>query len=301
MAQAGQSKLSIVVIFYNMTREASRTLYTLSTKYQRDVRTDDYDIIAIDNGSSTPLGQDFVKSFGPNFDYNYFETESVSPVGAINFGARHAKGEYVAIIVDGARMVTPGLIRQTLDALDAFPNPFVCSLAWHLGPDVQNKSMLDGYNQATEDSMLASINWRDNGYSLFEVSTLAQSSNMRLGGGMPRECSWFAMERSAFLDMNGYDERFQTPGGGLVNHEFLERLAANTKIEPVVLQSEGTFHQFHGGVATNVGLKEHPWAQFAQEYESLFGRSFKRVDTPKPHYWGDIPPEAKKFKSAALN
>ena len=114
-----------------MCREAERTLFTLSTAYQADVSNDDYEVIAIDNGSDQPLDSFFVQEFGPNFKYHFLKTDSVSPASAVNFGVDRAAGEFVAVIVDGARMVTPGLIRESLRALQTFPHPFVCALGWH--------------------------------------------------------------------------------------------------------------------------------------------------------------------------
>lgn len=292
---ATRPRLTIVVVFHNMRREAERTLYTLSTNYQVDVSSDDYEVITIDNGSMQPLEAAHVHEFGPNFKYHFFKTESVSPASAINFGVGSADSEFIAVIVDGARMVTPGLVRESLRALQSFTNPFVCALAWHLGPDVQNLTILEGYDQAEEDRLLESVNWRNSGYHLFKISVLAQSSSIGFLGGMPSECSWFAMPRSDFIQMGGYDERFHSPGGGLVNHDFLSRVLSRSKTCPVVILGEGSFHQIHGGVATNVPLSEHPVAAFKAEYLRIHGRPYKHATTTTPYYMGVIPASARKF------
>ena len=287
--------LSIIVIFHDMRREAERTLHTLSTAYQADVSDDDFEVIAIDNGSEQPLNAAHVHEFGPNFKYYFFHTESVSPASAVNFGARRAEGEYLAVIVDGARMVTPGIVRESLRAIRIFSNPFVCALAWHLGPDVQNVTILEGYDQVKEDRLLSGINWRKDGYSLFDISTLAQSSSIGFLGGMPSECSWFAMPHSVFTRMGGYDQRFQAPGGGQANHDFLGRVLSQSEICPVVILGEGSFHQIHGGVASNVPLSEHPAASFKAEYLRIHGRPLQRVTSTKPYYMGKMPASARKF------
>lgn len=294
----GKTALSVIVIFYNMSREAKRTLYTLSPAYQKGVGVDDYEVIAIDNNSKDPLNAEEVAAFGPNFQYHYYKTDSVSPVEAINFGADQAKGEYLSIIVDGARMVTPGLVKTTIKALRKFPNPVVCSLAWHLGPDVQNLSMLDGYNQSVEDDLLDSIDWRTNGYDLFTISALAPSSRVSVRRGkMPHECSWLALPRDKFLNLGGFDARFVSPGGGLMNHDILERIMAQPDVSPVLILSEGSFHQFHGGTATNTRLDNHPKVKFQAEYESIHGHQYSRRGGPDPHYFGLIPAVARKFWS----
>lgn len=53
-------KLTILVSFYNMNREARRTLYALSIAYQSDVPESDYEVIAIDNGSQHAPDLEFV-------------------------------------------------------------------------------------------------------------------------------------------------------------------------------------------------------------------------------------------------
>lgn len=124
--------LSIVVICFNMQREAPRTLYSLSPSYQENVSAQDYQIIVLDNGSPMPLNKDSIEQIAPNIEYHYFDTQSQSPAAAINFGASIATGRYIGFIVDGARMVTPNTINYCLMACRSAQNPYVTSLAWHL-------------------------------------------------------------------------------------------------------------------------------------------------------------------------
>ena len=288
-------RLSIVVIFHNMTREAFRTLYSLSPAYQTGLVSEDYEVIAIDNGSAQPLDGDWVQSLGPQFSCHMFETLSASPVEAVNAGARMATGDLLAVIVDGARMASPGLIGQTQRAAALYEEPFVATLSWHLGPDVQNRSVLSGYGQAEEDRLLDSIAWPDNGYALFSISTLAQSSQPGFLGGIPIECSWFTMRRDAFLRIGGFDRRFQSPGGGLVNHDFRDRALCLDDVMPVVLLGEGMFHQFHGGVATNVAPDDHPIHEFRAEYDQIHGRHYRQIPSPAVVYFGTLPEAARRF------
>ncbi len=50
-----------------------------------------------------------------------------------------------------------------------------------------------------------------------------------------------------------------------------------------------TFHQFHGGVATNVPRAEHPWARMAAEYEAIRGKPYANEAT-RPDYAGWLSP-----------
>ena len=287
--------LSIVVVFFNMPREARRTLYSLSTNYQQGVKADQYEVIAVDNGSPRPLDGDMVSAHGPNFRYHFHDTDAVSPVEAVNLGVEMARGEFVAVIVDGARMASPGLMKYTLRALAMYQDPVVGALSWHLGPDVQNKSMLNGYNQQVEDELLESIGWPDAGYRLFEVSTLAQSSAKGFLSGMPAELSWLCIRRDTFLDVGGFCPEFRSKGGGLVNHHIRDRLVKSEGITPVMLLGEGVFHQFHGGVATNVPMQQHPLKEYKEEYQRVVGKPFKWTPTPPVIYFGHMPPASRRF------
>ncbi|MFT6098259.1 MAG: glycosyltransferase involved in cell wall biosynthesis [Arenicella sp.] len=301
MKQDANPKLSVVVVFFNMRREAQRTLYSLSSDYQRHVEPSDYQVIVIDNSSSYPLSKEIVESFGTNFEYHYFNTQSVSPAEAINYGASLALGDLLACIVDGARMLSPGVIKNSLIASQAFNKPFITSLAWHLGPKEQNISMLEGYNQTIEDKLLETIDWQNDGYQLFDISTQATSSRVGFFGGMPEELSYFVMEKSLFLNIGGFCEDFQSPGGGLVNHDFLHRALKIDDLDIVMLLGEGSFHQFHGGVATNVTLENHPIKLFIREFFDVRCEEFKALEQPTStsiHYLGSMPQSARRFINA---
>ncbi|MDR7127304.1 glycosyltransferase family A protein [Pseudotabrizicola sp. 4114] len=288
-------KLSVIVIMHNMQREAARTLFSLSRAYQQNVAEDDYEIIAIDNGSSQPVDTKSLSSLTPNIRYHFHETSSVSPVEAVNLGAQMATGDAIAVIVDGARMASPGLLCRSLDALHLYPGAFVCALSWHLGPDIQPITIQNGYNQSQEDAMLADIHWQDNGYRLFDVSTLAPSSGMGFLNGFPTECSWFCISRSTFLSMGGFNPAFQTPGGGQCNHDFRNRALHLPGVVPIALLGEGVFHQVHGGVATNARPDNQPHALFYAEHQRIKGEKLAHFQPAGTLYLGTMHASARRF------
>ena len=208
----------------------------------------------------------------------------------MNLGVAAAANDIVLCVIDGARILSPGILSKAIDAFRQFDNPFVYTLGMHLGPKVQNESMLEGYNQSVEDKLLAGSRWMDNGYALFPLSSLALSSKDGFYSRLS-ESNCFALGKSTFETIGGFDERFVTPGGGLINLDIFNRAMEQADVEPVMLLGEATFHQYHGGVATNVPLKEHPWAVFAEEYRRIRGKDYATVFKP-PHYLGEIPPEA---------
>ncbi len=294
-ATASRPQISVVVNFFNMRREAQRTLYSMTSEYQRDISASQFEVIAVDNGSTEPLDENSVRAYGENFHYVYYETTSKSPAATLNQAVSIASAPLVLIVIDGARILSPGILAYTLRAAKAFQNPVVCTLAMHIGPELQNETMLQGYDQVFEDALLEKTAWKENGYELFHVSSVAASSGTGFFSPLS-ESNCIGLYKSTFFDLGGFDERFESPGGGLVNLDFFNRILEQSDIEPVMLLGEATFHQFHGGVATNVPKSGHPWPEFAKEYETIRGRPFERVVKPT-HYFGHLPPQCRHLAS----
>lgn len=285
--------LSIIVVLYNMRREAMRTLHSLSMKYQKIAQRGLYEVIVIENASNQPLTKNEVDQFGDYFHYHYFETSSKSPVDAINHAATIARGDHLMINIDGARILSPGVVSHSIRAMQIFDQPFVVTLGWHLGSTIQNQAILQGYCQAEEDRLLEKNNWQEDGYRLFDIACLAGSSKNGWFRSIA-ESNCFALSRALFDEMEGLDKHFQSPGGGLVNLDFYKRACENEDVELVMLLGEGTFHQFHGGVATNAKPDEHPWESFHKEYMTIRGEQYKAPEK-KPFYFGKLPRQAEKF------
>jgi len=288
-------KLSVIVIVYDMAREAPRTLFTLSKEYQKNVATDDYEVIVIDNGSPTPLGEHAVHAFGENFHYHYLEHASRSPAHAVNLGVEFARGDVIAIIVDGARMLSPGVLHYAKLSFRMYPDPVVATLAWHLGRESQVVSVAKGYNQQVEDDLLEEVDWREDGYRLFQIASLAGSS--KNGFFLPiAESNCIFIKKGSFEKMGGFDERFDMPGGGLVNPDFYVRACERKSSPLVILLGEGTFHQVHGGIATNAS--DHALRKrselWSAHYQKLRNKPFAPTNR-QPFFLGEIPCEAMRF------
>jgi len=275
-------RLSIVVVVFNMRREAPRTLFTLSPAYQRNVDAADYEVIVVDNGSSEPLTAAEVAQFGPQFHSLRIDQAPPSPAAAINRGVALSKAPFVGIMIDGARMATPGVVAMALQCLQGFERAVVGTVGFHLGPDVQMQSISNGYNTAVEDALLDGIDWRNNGYRLFEISALAGSSPTGWLGTI-NESNLIFLPRGLFDELGGFDERFSLPGGGIVNLDFYRRACELPNSTLLTLLGEATFHQVHGGAMANQPAAELPQRLRAcdEEYRRIQGAYFeKSLRTP---------------------
>src|SRR4051794_35126180 len=168
--------VSVVVVAYNIPRELPRTLASLASRYQRHIRPDEYEVIVIDNGSSPAVDAGMVAQFGDNFRLIRIDPAPSSPAAAVNRGIAEARGEIIGVMIDGARLVTPGVLNYARHAARLYETAIVVALGWYLGYDFQRWAMKAGYDQAQEDALLAKIGWPQDGYRLFEIGTPDESS-----------------------------------------------------------------------------------------------------------------------------
>jgi hypothetical protein len=144
-----------------------------------------------------------------------------------------------------------------------------------------------GYDQNEEDRLLDGVDWTRDGYRLFAISAFAGSSE--LGWFAPiAESNALFLTRDLWAELGGYDERFRSPGGGLVNLDTYVRACALPDSQLIMLLGEGTFHQVHGGVATNASSS--PWAEFHDDYVRIRGGPFVRPDAA-PLFVGSVNPQ----------
>lgn len=284
-------EVSVVVVVHNIPREAPRTLLSLSAGHQRYIDPEDYEVIIVDNGSEPPLGSELVRGLKGQFRLIRIDPAPASPAYAVNRGLAAARGNVIGMMIDGARIVTPGLLHFARHAARLYDASVVAVPGWYLGHDFQRWSMLAGYDHEREDALLASIDWPQDGYRLFEIGTPDESSVE--GWLQPiAETNALFLRRELWSVLQGLDERFDFPGGGLVNLDVYARALDLPNSQPVLLLGEGTFHQLHGGVATNRHPDHMPasMALWHKQYEQIRGHpySIPRLARP-PTYVGTLP------------
>jgi hypothetical protein len=150
------------------------------------------------------------------------------------------------------------------------------------------KSVREGYNQQVEDNLLADIEWPADGYRLFDISVFAGSSAQ--GWFHPiSESNALFLPKAMWRDLGGFDEQFVSGGGGLVNLDPYVRACELPDSQLIILLGEGTFHQVHGGIATNA--QTSPWKQLHEEYVRIRGKPFS-APANHPWYFGEVHPSA---------
>lgn len=245
----GKPILSIIVVVYKMRRQAMNTLKSLTIEYQFGAKIQDYEVLVVENSSVENLDPAEVEALGENFHYTLRDEKRPTPVYAANEGMADAKGDYIALMIDGARMLSPGVIKHTLAALRVFPEGIVATPGFHIGEQDQRYSVDAGHDENTEQAMLDSIDWFSHGYRLFDISLFSLANDK--GYFHPLlESNCIVFSRQLYEKVEGLHEGFQNPGGGCVNLDFYRQLALEPDSTLVVLAGEGSFHQYHGGVTT---------------------------------------------------
>ena len=245
-------EVSLVIICYEMQREITRTLISLSPPYQSNCPPGRCEVIVIDNGSQIPPKMEDFSNLSVNLRIIAWPKGNPSPVEAINHGLSLATAPLIGVWIDGARMASPGLVDACIQASKLHARAVVATFNYHLGPALQHTSINTGYNAQQEDDLLDGISWPQDGYQLFNISTPE-----RQGGdtGPMLESNALFLRKELWEELGGYDVRYDEPGGGAVNPDTFVRACELEDSQLIRVVGEGTFHQIHGGLTTSSGDK----------------------------------------------
>lgn len=260
--------LSIIISSYKMERELPRTIESCLPPFQTDV--DDYliEILVLNNDDTISIAKEDLPR-GVTRVINS-KSNNGSPVKLMNFGIRKAQSRNLLLIFDGARMLSPCVVRNTINVLSKGPYALSTPLAFHLGPKHQSISTKEGYNVFKEDELLAKINWRRNGNRLFEISSLAGSNRDGHLGAITESCA-FGISRKLVRKLGGYESKFTSVGGGFATMDLFKRAVEHNKTELFVMLDAGSFHQLHGGISASPNA---PFEIWEAEYKSITGSAY---------------------------
>ncbi len=234
-----------------MPLQLERTLVSCSPEYQQ-ADPGEIEIIVVDNGSDVPLS---IEDLQLNNVSKVIRIDGKpSPVFGLNEGIKQAKFSNIAIMIDGAHMLSPGVFRNAKSIIQLMPRPVISIPQYIFGPTSQNlRTSKDAFG--SESKHLKAIEWPSNGYRLFEYAIFPGENYLRdIYEAIESNC--LITTKAILNDCGVLDERFDEPGGGLANLELYIRLCHDTRNEYVTTPGEGTFHQDHSGTTTSPTIAE---------------------------------------------
>ncbi len=279
-------RLSVIVIVHHMPVQAMNTLYSLCADYQMGISSKDYEVLVVENESQRCLDPLAVAALGRNFHYHRRRESGVSPAAAINQALSLCRGDRIGLLIDGARMLTPGVLHQALLGA-ASAEDIVAVPAYYLSQPGSEpgeaQTILDH-----EANLLARVNWRSDGYALFREAIFS-NGNARGYLNQMMECNALFCSAAALRNIGGADERFNLKGGGSLNLHLYRQLATQCSGRLWILAGEGNFHQFHGGTSTTAGTERDTLvASFNEQLNSFWPDGFKGI-TREPWLLGQLP------------
>lgn len=292
----GSPIVSFILIVYDMPRQAENTVRSLMTNYQRDVVAGDYELLIVENESANTMDPAFIASLPAHFSYHLRQETQPTPIHAINYGIDKAAGKNICVMIDGARVLSPGVVKNVLLGHRISDLAVVTVPGYHLGKELQQKAVGSGYNEDTERALMDAIRWPEDGYRLFDIACF--SGSCAAGFYLPHsESNCISLPRRMWRDLGGFDARFDARGGGVVNLDTFKRACEYPGAVHVFLHGEGTFHQFHGGVTTggeDAETRQRFIDRIMDQYEEIRGARYQSPVT-EPVYLGELSDPAQRF------
>ncbi|MEM7239780.1 MAG: glycosyltransferase family 2 protein, partial [Pseudomonadota bacterium] len=245
-APATFAGFTFVIAYYDIPQQIERTLQSCSPRYQ-GMADGEIEVIIVDNGSSDPLPGDLQERF-PHVTRILRVDGQPSPVFALNEGIRAARFEMIGLMIDGAHMLSPGVVRNARDIWRGFTNPVINVPQYILGAESQNLTRQpDAFAQ--EGQALAGLGWPEDGYRLFDYAVYP-GENYGRTWVEAIETNCLITTRRVLETGGAFDERYNEPGAGFANLEIFSRLIHEPENTYLTMPGEGTFHQDHRGVTT---------------------------------------------------
>ena len=257
--------LSFIIAYYNIPRQIERTIISCSPEYQ-NAPSSQMEVIIVDNGSQERPPEDLQDKY-PHVTKILRTEDKPSPVSALNAAIREAKFSNIALMIDGAHMLSPGIFENARDICYIYDLPVINVPQYLLGFVAQNLASRDVDPFRRESNRLKHLNWPEDGYRLFEYSVYPGENYQRsYFGAIESNC--LITTKEVLETCGGFDERFDEPGAGFANLELFSRLIHRTENTYVILPGEGSFHQDHGGTTTGNTPDERE--RLVEEYKKRY-------------------------------
>ncbi len=115
-------------------------------------------------------------------------------------------------MIDGAHVLTPGVLRFGMLGLRTYAPAMVATQQWYVGPGPAGRGDRRGLRPGVRGSAVRRIDWPLDGYRLFEIGHFIGERDW-FDGLWESNCLF--VPRRLLEQVGGFDEAFSMPGGGL--------------------------------------------------------------------------------------
>lgn len=264
-------KLSIVIGSYELRHQIRKTIVSIMEAIER-ASMKDVEVVIADNSKENSV-QDEIGEAREGIRVVECGMHDMSIHAAINKVAADTEGEYLCIMIDGARIWSPGILSKWKHLMST--NTVVHVPNYQLGKSHQMYREKSGYSQETEESLLEAIGWPN-----LKTKQLIENSWCEEHAGCgPKifESNCLFVSRSLWKAVGGFDTAFRRKDGGFASADLLNRLnAEGGKLK--IISTEGTFHQLHdGSTTTNPDKTRRALKEMTIEYKEIRGTRIRRV------------------------
>ena len=199
-----------------------------------------------------------------------------SPTVALNAGIAEARGEHLALMIDGAHVLTPACCTTACSRLTAYEPAVVATQQWYVGPGQQGETLQQrattrtprtGSSTASSGPPTATACSRSATSSASATGSTA--SSRATACSCPASCS----SRSAASTTASPCPAAATPTSTCSSGSAL----APGRRRRRASSARARFHQFHGGTTTNVAD-----AADRRERVASYGEHFRELRGPRP-------------------
>ena len=195
-----------------------------------------------------------------------------------------ARGETVALMIDGAHVLTPGVLHYGMPGCRAYEPASWPPSSGTSGPASRATRCSRATTRRSRTGSSTQIQWPDDGYRLFEIGHFIGDRDWF--DGIVGEQLPLRAPQAARAGRAASTTASRWPGGGYANLDLFERLGPTPGRHAWRrILGEGSFHQFHGGTTTNVADvddRRHRVAPTASTSRELRGRPFLGPEQADP-------------------
>lgn len=295
--------LSIIIPTFNQAWELEKTLYSLSRQIGMEYK--DYEILLMNLNPDDLYTYSVAGSYAAkckNLRLIQIHDEKVNTIKnstfGLNLGSRqYAKGEILLLVVDPARIPTPGVVRKTRDCFERFGNEIVTTtIPYHF----LKHSNTPGFTVKECREAFMKTRWQKDIYCLMDY---AADTNISISG-VPNESTWLGVSRDNFLKIGGHNEKIfniwsefnldlwrrltrSKPKDNLqivgqANDHWGNKIGLGLSIH--ILDGEADFHLHHSGTSSrNTGALVRKRIECWKYYEKMKECIIVNLDNPQ---WG---------------